>query len=171
MLSSRINQIPLCADKVKKFEEFAVLDNALKTKFDTHGWYSPISAVTVFSFRRVFHFKRAWKSLKNHSFTKKIGPSFPTSRALRLSFKCGGLPSSMSGHYVYLMLQTMAGYQLKVCVCRIMWVAITYFCVNCLERDSNLGPKPLSLLEFETWRLRPLGVLVIVDNLDWHFGF
>ena len=25
----------------------------------------------------------------------------------------------------------------------------------CLKWDSNLGPKGLSLLEFETWRLRP----------------
>ena len=24
------------------------------------------------------------------------------------------------------------------------------------ERDSNLGPKRLSLLEFETWQLKPL---------------
>ena len=28
---------------------------------------------------------------------------------------------------------------------------------KCSERDLNLGPKRLSLLEFETWRLRPLG--------------
>ena len=26
-----------------------------------------------------------------------------------------------------------------------------------LSRDSSLGPKHLSLLEFESWRLRPLG--------------
>ena len=25
------------------------------------------------------------------------------------------------------------------------------------ERDSNLEPKSLSLLEFETWQIRPLG--------------
>ena len=28
---------------------------------------------------------------------------------------------------------------------------------TCPKRDSNLGPKCLSLLEFEMWRLRPLG--------------
>ena len=26
-----------------------------------------------------------------------------------------------------------------------------------MPQDLNLGPKPLSLIEFETWRLRPLG--------------
>ena len=25
------------------------------------------------------------------------------------------------------------------------------------ERDSNLGPEHLSLLEFKTWQLRPMG--------------
>ena len=28
---------------------------------------------------------------------------------------------------------------------------------SCPKRDSNLGPNHLSLLEFETWQLRPLG--------------
>ena len=28
---------------------------------------------------------------------------------------------------------------------------------HCPEQDSNLGPERLSLLDFETWQLRPLG--------------
>ena len=28
---------------------------------------------------------------------------------------------------------------------------------TCLEWDSNMGPKHLSLIEFKTWQLRPLG--------------
>ena len=33
------------------------------------------------------------------------------------------------------------------------------------SRDSNLGPKPLSLLEFKTWRLKPLGHH---GRFSWH---
>ena len=35
-------------------------------------------------------------------------------------------------------------------------VSIDINSVNCLEQDSNSGPNQLSLLEFETWQIRPL---------------
>ena len=35
------------------------------------------------------------------------------------------------------------------------------------ERDSKLGPKHLSLLEFETWQLRPLGYHGWYGNLSY----
>ena len=34
---------------------------------------------------------------------------------------------------------------------------ILYLIKICLEWDSNLGPNRLSLLEFETWQIRPWG--------------
>ena len=41
---------------------------------------------------------------------------------------------------------------------------------SCHKRDSNLRPKRLSPLVFETWRLRPLGRSSPLLNLDYKFG-
>ena len=49
----------------------------------------------------------------------------------------------------------------------------TYKLIVILRGDSNLGPKRLSLLEFDTWQLRPLGhhgllkeILVLTTNVE-----
>ena len=36
-------------------------------------------------------------------------------------------------------------------------VKFSYIAISLHDRDSNLGPNCLCLLEFETWQIRPLG--------------
>ena len=61
----------------------------------------------------------------------------------------GGLPSSLSGSVPFIICT----------LCCRSWRDISYRCVFesvSSKVNDNLGPKPLSLLELETWRLRPL---------------
>ena len=60
------------------------------------------------------------------------------------------------------------------------WIATKYFyfwAINIIipSGDSNLGPKPLSLLEFEKWRLRSLGhhgqLMLLLISIQIFEGF